>query len=277
MVANASLVGLALRKRLAALSSKAGDPDYYRFALLVPKLLAVPRFVPGRVRLWRKQLYLVDAMSFLVQYREIFLKKIYAFQFDKPSPRILDLGANIGLSVLFFKMLYPEAKITAFEADPTIYQYLVKNVHGNGFGDVELFNKAVWTENTTLKFSCRGAGAGRIAMQGDENLIDVEAFDLSEFLGDQRFDFVKMDIEGAEEDVVPACAEHLCRTRWLFIEYHSKSGKKQRLDRILSVLSSIGFRVHIHSVRNSPSPFISAKKTDGFDLQLNIFAQKESI
>ena len=38
--------------------------------------------------------------SFIAQYRNIFLNEEYAFSFDGSSPRILDIGANFGMSIL---------------------------------------------------------------------------------------------------------------------------------------------------------------------------------
>jgi FkbM family methyltransferase len=216
-----------------------------------------------------------DSASFLSSYKEIFLERIYAFKFEEPSPKILDLGANIGLSVLFFKSLYPKARITAFEADSKIFEYLEKNIHGNGFSDVKLINKAAWYENTPLKFTSEGADGGRVAYDGDDNVVELNAIDIAEYLKDKKFDFLKMDIEGAEELVLPACKRYLPEIKYLFVEYHSKAGKKQSLNEIINIMAESGFRVHIHSIIYSPSPFVEIKTNAGFDLQLNIFAWRE--
>jgi hypothetical protein len=57
--------------------------------------------------------------SFLYLFEEIFAKASYLFHSDTDRP--LDCGSNIGMSVLFFKKLYPAARITAFEPDPRTY------------------------------------------------------------------------------------------------------------------------------------------------------------
>jgi FkbM family methyltransferase len=251
------------------------DSGYRTFSLLEAQLRNLPRFTPRRIKIENLKLHLPDAASFLSAYREIFIEKIYAFKSREVAPRILDLGANIGLSVLFFKQLYPRSEITAFEADPKIFAYLEKNVHGNGYTDVQLINKAAWHENATLEFCSEGADGGRAAMMGDGNLIPVEAIDIGEFLRNNRFDFLKMDIEGAEEFVLPACKDSLTGIRFIFVEYHSKDGQKQCLDRLITILVEAGFRIHVHSVSASPSPFIEITTNTGFDLQLNIFGWRE--
>jgi len=96
-----------------------------------------------------------------------------------------------------------------------------------------------------------------------------------EVLENQKFDFIKMDIEGAESVVLPACKNYLSDVTYLFVEYHSVINQKQSLSMILNIMSEAGFRVHVHSVMYSNSPFVRRKENSGFDLQLNIFGWKE--
>jgi FkbM family methyltransferase len=251
------------------------DADYRTFSLLETRLRKVPRFTPLSVKVHGWDLHLPDSASFLTAFHEIFLERIYAFSSDNPAPRILDLGANIGLSVLFFKNLYPRAKITAFEADPHIFCYLERNVHENGFSDVELVNKAAWHEEAILAFHSEGADGGRVAASGDGRMIEVEAVDISRLLEESSFDFLKMDIEGAEEQVLPACGSSLGGIRFIFVEYHSRVGQRQCMDRILAVLTGAGFRYHIQSVNPCRSPYLGIREQGGFDLQANIFGWRE--
>ena len=51
-------------------------------------------------------------------YREVFTEQAYCFATDDPGPVVLDCGSNIGMAPLFFKALYPEARIIAFEPAP---------------------------------------------------------------------------------------------------------------------------------------------------------------
>jgi FkbM family methyltransferase len=215
-----------------------------------------------------------DAASFLSAYKEIFVEGIYRFSAEGATPKILDLGANIGLSVLFFKRMHPGARIIALEADPEIFRYLRQNVVGNGYSDVALVNKAAWDEDTMLRFAADGADGGRVAAGADPDIVEVEAVDIREYLKGESFDLIKMDIEGAEECVLPACADYLDGVRHLFVEYHSRADREQCLDRLLAILKEKGYRVHVHSVFCSASPFIEIAMNTGFDLQLNIFGYR---
>jgi hypothetical protein len=59
----------------------------------------------------------LDAASFRVVAFEVFVKAEYFFRTSHDAPVIFDCGANIGLATLFFKRLYPKARVHAFEAD----------------------------------------------------------------------------------------------------------------------------------------------------------------
>lgn len=250
------------------------DRDYRGWCIESTRLGRTPRFklCHGKVRGFG--LVVPDAASFLSAYKEIFVSKIYRFRADNESPTILDLGANIGLSVLYFKSLYPSARITAFEADPSIYACLKQNVHGNGFSDVELINKAVWDRNGTLRFHSEGGDGGRVAQGDDGGIVEVEAVDIRAHLAEHSYDFLKMDIEGAEHAVFPAIKDYLPKFKFVFLEYHSTPDKPQALASMLELLSGAGFRYDIQNIMGRNHPFLPAAPMDGFDLQLNIFAWK---
>ena len=60
--------------------------------------------------------------------REIFVNEEYQFKNTNGKPVIIDCGANIGMSVLYFKRCHPKATIIAIEPNPTTYSLLDKNV-----------------------------------------------------------------------------------------------------------------------------------------------------
>ena len=249
--------------------------EYRTHVFLQLKFNSVKRYQEKKIKLDDWELLVPDVVSFLSSYREIFVREIYAFVHKNNSPLILDLGANIGLSVLYFKKLYPEAQITAFEADPIIFRYLIKNVHGNGYEDVRLINKAAWNNNKMVDFHSDQSDAGRIAFGEDPVNCNVEAIDIRDYLKVNKVDFLKIDIEGAEEIVFPLCDEYLHNIDFVFIEYHSRVNFKQKLHLIFSILEKHGFRIHIQSDFCSPRPFVTLNTSSGLDMRLNIHAWKD--
>jgi FkbM family methyltransferase len=248
------------------------NEDYRRWQRLNAKLIHKPRYVEGRAHVFEWDLRFPDAASFLSAYKEIFFHRIHDLPTLSEAPRIVDWGANVGLSVLFFKRAYPAARITAVEADPKVFAYLESNLRRNGFSDVELINKAVWREDGAVRFFPEGADSGRVDLsRGAADTITIDAISAPGFLDGDRVDYLKIDIEGAEADVLPACGPYLGNVERVFVEFHSRVGQPQRLDEIVDVLAQAGFRLHVHPVFTSRSPFVRVHTYGEFDLQLNLF------
>src|SRR5436190_8516480 len=228
-----------------------------------------------------KTVHMTDSFWYLHSLKEIFVEETYRFRATTPTPYILDCGANIGLSAIYFKRLYPRAKVVAFEPDPHIGGLLRSNLSTFGFSDVVIENKAIWREETVLKFAAAGSLGGKIEeSNGSEkataktSLISVPAVNLKLLLRDQ-VDFLKMDIEGAEVEVLESCSENLGNVQNLFVEYHSTAKSEQRLDVLLGILKKAGFRVYIKEAWNNlPFPFLRTDYNPCYDLQLNVFAYR---
>ena len=235
------------------------------------RLRHLPRRTPAVTTLFGKPFYVVDGASFVSAYKEIFGNDIYTFRAASSSPYIIDCGANVGVSVLYFKERYPNAEIIAFEPDPGIFKTLEKNVFVKKLGNIPLLNKAVWDADTALSFASDGADGGRISEKAG---IPVEAVRLAPFLN-RSVDFLKIDIEGAEDVVLKDSEPHLKNVKNLFVEYHSRTGSPQPLADILGMLTRVGFRYHLKSAtEKQKTPFVSRTSKDGFDNQLNIFAYR---
>ncbi len=220
-----------------------------------------------------KRLSISDSLSFLGMYRELFIDEHYNFVSKKENPRILDCGANIGLASIYFKKMYPKAVITAFEPDNAAYELLNKNLSSFGYKDVEVVKKAVWTTDEGITFASHGGTAGRIEA-ASENSVFMPTVRLKDVLSKETIDFLKIDIEGAEIEVIKDCADVLYKAENIFIEYHSMADMPQELPAILDILTRNGFRYHIKEAFTSALPFIKVDQQTGLDLQLNIFAFK---
>ncbi len=213
-----------------------------------------------------------DPVSFIWQFQEIFVDEIYCFESKCSNPVIIDCGANIGLSVLYFKSLFPEAKIIAYEADKAIANALQKNLTTNNLSDVAVIAKAVWIDDKGVTFFSDGADGGSIYGTSNKQTLVPSVHFKQELTMHEHIDMLKIDIEGAEVDVLKDCKNDLSHVRFLFIEYHSFSGTPQKLNTILTIVSEAGFRYQLHPVAKNKTPFVTAPKIDnGLDLQLNIF------
>ncbi|MGJ3522730.1 FkbM family methyltransferase [Nitratidesulfovibrio sp. D1] len=238
------------------------------------------RFTPKRISCLDYEIGIVDGKSFVYQFRDIFVDQVYRFDAGTDAPVIVDCGANVGLSCLYFKRLYPLAKIVAFEADRKIARHLESNLSRNGAADVRVQQAACWVHARGVDFLADGADGGHIApTPGAEASGTGAASTPSVRLRDMlarmpRIHMLKMDIEGAETEVLPDCRDVLARVDHLFFEYHSWLGVPQSLGELLALLRDCGFRYYIQDVGPRHSPFVNRALHDGFDMQLNVFAYR---
>jgi FkbM family methyltransferase len=251
------------------------DPGYRRKSRELSRLRAMPPYQRTVVDFMGKPLEIVSAPSFLDMYGEIFEQGIYRFSSSQLKPYIIDGGANIGLSILYFKGLYPGCEVVAFEADEEIFAVLQNNIQRWGYDDVELICRALWSSETMLSFASEGSYAGRVSVPGDITTRSVQTLRLRSYLN-RQVSLLKMDIEGAETEVLRDCADLLGNVENMFIEYHSFPNVPQSLDEILNIFSRAGFRFHIHTRSHSPQPLLSRTLAFGMDMQLNIFAFREN-
>ena len=252
------------------------DADYRRQSHYLRQLRRYPRFQPVVTNIFGKPMEVPDAPSFLSTFRQIFDEKIYGFTAKTDQPYILDCGANIGLSVIYFKQLYPRSIIVAFEADKAIFETLRRNVQSFGYENVEVINRAVWDSETELNFTSDGGDGGRLSIPEDKPSQVVKTIRLRDYL-DRKIDFLKLDIEGAETAVLEDCADRLSNVECLFVEYHSFDGQPQSFHVLTGVLARAGFRLHIQAPMPAPQPFIKTYPFMGMDMQLNIFAFRPGV
>jgi len=234
-----------------------------------------PRYTPGETTLFGRPLEYVDSSSYFFLHEEIFKEEVYAFNTANPSPRIIDGGANIGLSVVYFKRRFPSSRITAFEADPVVAQVLKRNLQAHELGDVEVRAEALWSHDGELAFESEGADGGRLTSANDKT-VKIPAVALSHFL-DEPVDFLKLDIEGAEFDTLQSCHGQLGLVDKAFIEYHSRVDESQQLPELLALLKDAGFRCFVAAPSVfSPKPLQEIRSYAGFDMVLNIFCTRPS-
>lgn len=239
------------------------------------RLKSIKRHNSGATRILGKKVLFTDSKSFVSQFYEIFKEKNYLFRTENEEPTIIDCGSNIGLSIIFFKKYYPKSKIIGFEPDQEIFKVLKLNINNSGFHDVKLINSAVWNKNSYINFVSEGSDSGKIDYNR-KSKIKVKTERLKDYLK-ESVDFLKVDIEGAEYDVIKDCEAELNNVKNLFIEYHQYLNNKQRLHDILEILEKLNFEYHINSAGVSSNSPLFLKKIYSSNLinTVNIFASKD--
>jgi FkbM family methyltransferase len=165
-------------------------------------------------------------------FRCIFLSREYHFHCEHDHPNIIDCGANIGMSVLYFKFIYPNCSITAFEPNPDAFSLLKRNVEENNLTNINLQQYALSNEEGPITFFTDGRRKCLIASifseRGGKSSEHVQAMKLSKFIKHDCFDLIKIDIEGAEPKVLHDLVSEskLLNSSRYIIEYHHRVGTK---------------------------------------------------
>ena len=223
--------------------------------------------------LFNHKTFFYGGPEYLHGLKEIFIEGVY--NQDLPENAfILDCGAHIGLSVIYLKRICPSANIIAFEPDVENYSLLEKNVAAHQLKGIDLKQEAVWTGNTILNFLQEGSMGSKIATGTASNTREVKAIRLKDYLN-KKVDFLKLDIEGAEYEVLKDIEENLDYVSKMFIEYHGTFSQNNELLRIFEMIVNAGFRFYIKEASNIyDHPFMPKQKDIEYDIQLNIFCLK---
>jgi len=196
--------------------------------------------------------YSVSTLVFL--FRETFVDLDYYFEARSDAPTILDCGSNIGMSILFFKALYPKATIIGFEPASGTFAALEKNVHGNRLQDVTLHRAAVGGEDGQVAFfetpTSGGLTASTDSGRGAVGRTVVDQVRLSRFV-DRHIDLLKLDVEGAEFAVLSdlIASNRLAMIDQMIIEYHH----------------------HIREAEDNLSMFLLMLEANGYGYQVRAF------
>ncbi len=239
------------------------DKEPYKTLRVLNRLAKRPNSKVKVIQIGKWCLEYLDPYALQSMWRLQFLRRYNDFYTPNPNPLIIDCGSNIGVSILRYKELYPNARIVAFEPDPQLFQVLERNVRRNALENIECIQRAIWAESGQQQFISFRSGdsqAGRIDMndpedaETDSELFDVKTVWLGEYL-QNKVDFLKLDVEGAELVVLESCKELLFNVCQMMVEVHYRVYKPDFLIKILDLLKEAGFHIAIYQYLQIPEPF----------------------
>ncbi len=252
------------------------------------RIIALHKFNSRKLTFSYKH-HTIRALSFndlRVILREVFILGDYSVALENKAPVILDCGANIGISSLYMKERYPNARITAFEPSEKTFEILKENLAH--LKDVTCVRAALGKQDggTVQFWEMSGKPGGSTGIREVHETkssrrefvpVDVPAAKLSTHINGP-IDLMKMDIEGGEGIVLDELLESgkLQQIRELVFEYHyNPSNEQNRLSRILSLLEDNGFSLVIFGsdVRSS-SEILKSK--DAYHFMIRAFQKTSS-
>lgn len=175
-----------------------------------------------------RQVFLRAGTSDEAVFDQVFLREEYK-QLIRKAPgsvdAIIDCGANIGLTAVYFADRFPSARIVSIEPEASNYELLRRNTEA--FPGITALRGAVWPNDQPLKIDnpdarhwsfrvSESAGSGEDAIEG------VSPETLMERYGFDRVSIFKADIEGAERELFSNGPEWVRRVDVFVLEFHER-------------------------------------------------------
>ena len=137
-------------------------------------------------------------------FNQIFIKEELGFVYKMPftAKTILDAGANIGLSTIYLKNIFPEACIISIEPSTSNFSILEKNT--SIYGGICLIKGALMGTNQMVAINNPLEDYASYRVSPSNNLDTIQSYTISDILQlteSHTIDLIKMDIEGSEKDV----------------------------------------------------------------------------
>ena len=158
---------------------------------------------------------------------------VYESELIAKNSLVIDFGAGIGdFSILAGRIAGPGGKIVAIEPSTVDFETLLFNIHTNSLENIIAVNAAV-------------GKPGKLHIEFKGRSIDIQQRDVHEILNEHHVDwsayesiFLKIDIEGAEVDLLRGLMDILEKTESIAIELH---GTRKIID---DLLLPMGFNFH---------------------------------
>jgi len=185
----------------------------------------------------------------------------------KPGMIVFDIGANIGdYTLLFSTLVSNNGRVYSFEPTSHTCEKLRQRLIKSKSKNVEVFNKAVYSDNTQIEFNEFSEEFAAWNSIGKPQMLDpnnsdkivpivktgkIEAITLDYFCESnniQNIDFLKIDVEGAEFDVLQGAINLLNKKAVKFIQFEISQKMLEGLNRnaqsTFDILREYGYECH---------------------------------
>jgi FkbM family methyltransferase len=189
--------------------------------------------------------YIGGALDFYGEFSE--LEATLFAQLVKPGMTVLDVGANIGAhTVGLAKAVTPTGAVIAFEPQRVIYQMLCGNAALNGLENVSALMAALGKAQGSItvppmnyhqRNNFGGVSLGNFSAGEVVPLLTLDSFNLT------RCDFIKLDIEGMEQEALEGATQTLARCQPILYVENDRPEKSEALIRFLL---GVGYRLFWH-------------------------------
>jgi FkbM family methyltransferase len=157
-------------------------------------------------------------------FEQIFIDNEYDAPLDISPKTIVDGGANVGYASVYFANRFPDARIIAVEPHSANAEMLAKNTAA--YPNLVIIRAGIWHKKTLLKIENPEAEewAFRVT-EATPDTLEFEAITITDIMGSanvDHIDILKLDIEGAEKEVLSHSREWIDKISVLIIELHDR-------------------------------------------------------
>lgn len=178
---------------------------------------------------------------------DLILRRLeYDFEIPFEPSTIVDAGANIGIASIYFVHRFPQARVLAIEPDASNFEMLVRNTRP--YPAIVPVHSALWSHDGEVGIMEPDASSGRAGKWGLFTLdgpggVRVRSASMRTLMREHaisRIDVLKMDIEGAEREVLESC-DWMDDVRCVMIELHDRftPGCREALQRVTGGFSVV--------------------------------------
>lgn len=189
----------------------------------VKGILSDPKYFVSRT------LNLYDTERHNYQLVETFIKGEYFWLFErlKPKTTVIDIGANIGDTAIYFAQSQNVIDVYSYEPIPTTYAKAKSNISSSPLrGKIQLFNKAITDRREVVRIdpTLKGSGSTTLDYAKGETGQRIETLPLNDVLKGKKNIAIKCDCEGSEKVIFDNA--DLSEVYAIMLEYHDDSKEK---------------------------------------------------
>lgn len=165
----------------------------------------------------------VQSSDFIVL-RQVMADREYELAAATTPSVIVDAGANIGVTSVFYANRYPGARIFAIEPERSNFEMLVKNAAP--YQNIVPIHGALWSKSTSVavcdpeKYNHWG-----VRVSEEPSVVTTQAFSVADLMRQYELtsiDILKLDIEGAETEVFETSDQWIGKVGMLAVETHDR-------------------------------------------------------
>jgi FkbM family methyltransferase len=202
-----------------------GHPNW--LVMISAQAIGVPSIAEVRPPQTVHPVFLRTGTTDVPMYHQVFTSRQYKVALSKHPKTVLDCGGNVGFASVYLANVYPGAKILSIEPELSNYNLLTRNVAP--YPNIVPLHAAVWKTNTLLDIrDQRGEACSfqtqEYGMQGSGRLVGrtvgLTIDSIMKLAGMDEVDFLKIDVEGTEDELFADPNAWIQRVGVMAIEIH---------------------------------------------------------